>query len=182
MKTITIKPISLSQVPTIVSLDQLCLGGIWTSEGYISEIESPNSNLLGLHILDENYTNSEIIGMGCLWVIADEAHITLLAIHPDYRRQGLGQLLLLTLLESAVARNLNWATLEVNAHNDGAINLYEKLGFNIIGKRKKYYKSTGDDALVLWLKNLQTPNFRSTLNQYQQETKLRLSYYQYCLN
>ncbi|MGL5939945.1 MAG: GNAT family N-acetyltransferase [Waterburya sp.] len=184
MQILAIKALTPSQVPEIVALDKLCMGGIWTAGGYLREIGSPNSNLLALYLLDNQWEKPKntMIGMGCLWAIAEEAHITLLAIHPDYRRQSLGQLLLLTLLQEAITRNLAWATLEVNTHNFGAINLYQKLGFQIVGKRKGYYQATGDDALILWLKDLQKPDFKLNLAQYQQETKKRLRENQYCLN
>ncbi|MGL4884273.1 MAG: GNAT family N-acetyltransferase, partial [Waterburya sp.] len=119
MKILAIKALTPSQVPEIVALDKLCMGGIWTAGGYLREIGSPNSNLLALYLLDNQWEKPKntMIGMGCLWAIAEEAHITLLAIHPNYRRQSLGQLLLLTLLQEAIARNLAWATLEVNTHN-----------------------------------------------------------------
>ncbi len=184
VKILAIQALTPSQVPEIVALDQLCMGGIWTAGGYLREISSPNSNLLALYLLDNQREKPKntMIGMGCLWAIAEEAHITLLGVHPNYRRRGLGQLLLLTLLQEAIARELAWATLEVNVHNSGAINLYQKLGFQIVGKRKKYYQATGDDALILWLKDLQKPNFQLNLAQYQQKTDKRLREHQYCLN
>jgi [ribosomal protein S18]-alanine N-acetyltransferase len=184
VKILAIKALTPSQIPEIVALDQLCIGGIWTAEGYLREIASPNSSLLGLYLLESKLEKSKnkMIGMGCLWAIASEAHITLLAIHPSYRRQGLGQLLLLTLLQKAIALELNWATLEVNTHNCVAINLYQKLGFQIAGRRRGYYQATGDDALILWLKDLQKPDFQQNLAQYQQETDKRLREQQYCLN
>jgi [ribosomal protein S18]-alanine N-acetyltransferase len=184
VKILVIKALIPSQVPEIVALDHLCMGGIWTAAGYLREIASPNSNLLALYLLDSRLEkpNKIMVGMGCLWAIAEEAHITLLGIHPNYRRQGLGQLLLLTLLQEAIARELAWATLEVNVHNSRAINLYQKLGFQIVGKRKRYYQATGDDALILWLKDLQKSNFQLNLAQYQQETDKRLREHQYCLN
>ena len=186
MKILEIKPLESSQVEEIVVLDQICLGGLWTTEGYLREIDSPNSTLLTLNISDRSTdtTTSQIIGIACLWSILEEAHITLLAIHPDYRRQGLGTLLLLNLLEDAIARKLQWATLEVNVNNKKALNLYQKFGFKIVGTRKKYYQSTGDDASILWLKDIQDDNFATSLTQWQQELKncLRdLDYYWHCL-
>lgn len=98
-------------------------------------------------------------GLGCLWAIAEEAHITVLAIDPNYRNQGLGQAILYALLVSAHHRGLEWATLEVRASNAAAIRLYEKFGFREVGRRKGYY-SDGEDALILWRSGLQKPEFR----------------------
>ena len=153
--------------------------GLWTEEAYLREIESDKSTLVGLHLSEpELGDRTRIVGMACLWSIVDEAHITLLGIHPDYRRRGFGQLLLSTLLEDAIARKLGWATLEVNEHNLAAINLYQKYGFQIAGRRKGYYQS-GDDALILWLKGIQQDTFRTSLIYWQEQlsNRLGINYY-----
>ena len=222
MKEIEIKLLAPAEVAEAVTLDKICLGGLWKEEAYLREIDSDKSTLVTLHLSkqfddykisadvfavdpckmtgngawhqclhkedrDANGSvkrlrhRSKIIGMGCLWSIVDEAHITLLAIHPDYRRQGLGQLLLFNLLEDALARQLEWATLEVNENNSNALNLYQKYGFLVAGKRKNYYQPQGDDALVLWLKNIQQQEFRSSLTTWQQQLRDRLSKNSYYL-
>lgn len=186
MKKIAIKLLTPSQVSEIVALDRICLGGLWTEEGYLREIASDKSTLITLNLtLDlsdpEGNNQSQMIGMACLWSIVDEAHITLLGIHPEHRQQGLGQLLLLILLKDAIARQLERATLEVNEHNLGAINLYQKYGFQVAGTRKNYYQPAGDDALVLWLKGLQQDTFKTNLRQWQDQLGDRLSRNSYYL-
>lgn len=185
MKILETRFLSPSQIPEILVLDQICFGGLWTAEGYLREIDSPNSSLLTLNLINpesKEFEPTKIVGIACLWSIAEEAHITLLGVEPNYRRQGFGTLLLLSLLENAIARKLAWATLEVNINNAQAINLYKKFGFEIIGKRKGYYQSTGDDALILWLKNVQQPDFRQSLTQWQQalENYLSNNNYSWC--
>lgn len=176
MNTLVTQVLQAAQIPEIVALDKICLGGLWTAQGYQREIESPNSTLLSLNLIDREVgTESKMIGVACLWSILEEAHITLLAIHPDYRQQGFGTLLLLCLFEDAIARNLSWATLEVNENNEKAINLYKKFGFEVAGKRKKYYKLTGDNALILWRKKLRDREFKVALSQWQQDLTARLS-------
>ena len=182
MKEIEIRIISSEEVSEVVALDKICLGGLWQEEAYIREINSDKSTLVALHLSEFKLGNqSRIVGMGCLWSIVDEAHITLLGIHPAYRRQGLGQLILFNLLEDAIARKLAWATLEVNENNLAAVNLYDKYGFQVAGKRKNYYQPTGDDALVLWLKNIQHHEFKLKLAQWQQQLSDRLSLNNYYL-
>lgn len=145
-------------LPAVLALDQICLGGLWTEAGYRREIESPNSDLLVL------LADGQVIGLGCLWAIVDEAHITTLAIHPDYHRQRLGQLLLIQLLRLARQRQLTRATLEVRASNHSALSLYQKFGFQTAGRRQKYY-ADGEDALILWRSRLQTTEYFQHLNQ-----------------
>jgi [ribosomal protein S18]-alanine N-acetyltransferase len=165
------------QISEIVALDKLCFGGLWSEAGYLREIESPNSSLFALSVRESQAldSSSKIIGIGCLWSIVEEAHITLLGIHPDYQRQGLGQLLLYILFQDALHRGLKWATLEVKADNARAINLYQKFGFQIIGKRKGYYQPEGKDALILWNKNLNRPEFAQHLAHWHNTILVRLS-------
>jgi [ribosomal protein S18]-alanine N-acetyltransferase len=150
LDVIKIKPLTEEKLVQVLELDDLCFGGLWSLDGYKREIESPNSCLL---ILTINISQSEkVIGLGCFWAILEEAHLTILAIHPDFQGQGLGKLLLGNLLEEAEKRNLERATLEVGENNKKALNLYQKFGFKEAGRRKKYYKKTGEDALILWKK------------------------------
>ena len=102
---------------------------------------------------------NSVIGLGCYWSILEEAHITILAVHPDYQRQGLGQLLLYALLRDAKRHQLEWATLEVKPSNQAALSLYQKLGFTEAGRRRRYYKDTGEDALILWRGGLQKQDY-----------------------
>lgn len=147
---INIRDLTEKELTQVLELDQLCFGGLWSFDGYKREIESPNSSLLIITIDVNNH--EKVIGLGCFWSIVDEAHITILAIYPDFQGQGLSTLLLSKLLEEAQNKNLTRATLEVGENNNKAINLYKKFGFHEAGRRKKYYKKTGEDALILWKK------------------------------
>lgn len=127
---------------------------------------------------------NSVIGLGCYWSILEEAHITILAVHPDYQRQGLGQLLLYALLRDAKQHQLEWATLEVKPSNQAALSLYQKFGFTEAGRRRRYYKDTGEDALILWRGGLQKQDFEQTLANCYQQVKQRLAgcSWQLCLN
>ncbi|MBE9222823.1 ribosomal protein S18-alanine N-acetyltransferase [Cyanobacterium stanieri LEGE 03274] len=150
LTTIKLQPLTEKHLSEVIELDQICFGGLWSLEGYKREIESPNSTLL---IITTDIKNEEkIIGLGCFWAIVEEAHVTILAIHPDFQRQGLGKMLLEKLLKQAKEKGLERATLEVSEHNQSAIALYEKFGFALAGRRKKYYQATGADALIFWKK------------------------------
>lgn len=152
LSELLLKPITAEDLPAVVELDRQCLGGLWTMDGYQRELDSPNSELWG--IARSPQQPQSLIALGCFWAILEEAHITLLAVSPEYRRQGLGTLLLSTLLQKAQARGLERATLEVRSSNQAAIALYQKFGFKIAGTRKKYYQDNQEDALILWLGHL----------------------------
>ncbi|NET42143.1 ribosomal protein S18-alanine N-acetyltransferase [Okeania sp. SIO2B3] len=196
MAIITIQPMSPKHISSVVELDRLCFGGLWNFQGYQRELESPNSDLLILVISQKNEDMKEgvafkssnskseltnyqsIIGIGCLWAILEEAHITILGIHPQYQRLGLGQLLLYSLMRSAWDRGLERATLEVAALNTSALSLYHKFGFQDVGRRRGYYQQTGEDALILWRGHLHDPEFEQTLSQWHKQAIARLNGYE----
>ena len=121
-----------------------------------------------------NYNHQSIIGVCCLWAILEEAHITILGIHPQYQRLGFGQLLLYTLMKSAWKRGLERATLEVAASNTSALSLYHKFGFQDVGRRRGYYQQTGEDALILWRSHLHDPGFKETLSEWYKQVVARI--------
>ncbi len=166
------RPETTRELQQMVELDQLCLGGLWTLEGYQREVTSPNSILITFVV------EGEIIGCGCFWAILEEAHITLLVMHPDYQGEGLGSFLLYTLLKKAYFRGLERATLEVRASNTIALSLYQKYGFKIAGRRKGYYKTDGEDALILWRGDLAQPEFLTSLENWQRELNSRIAKWQ----
>lgn len=98
----------------------------------------------------------------------------MLAVHPSYRRQGFGQVLLQALLTVAQQQGLERATLEVRASNQSALSLYQKFGFQEVGRRRRYYPDTGEDGLILWLNGLQQAEFVQKLRQWQQQSDARL--------
>ncbi|AFY84585.1 ribosomal protein S18-alanine N-acetyltransferase [Oscillatoria acuminata] len=168
---------------SVVELDQRSLGGMWSFDAYQREFNSPNSDLLVLSISSTPDSSdspgatpvSPLVGIGCLWSILEEAHITVLAIHPDYWHQGFGQALLYGLLACACHRKLEWATLEVRRSNQPALALYQKFGFREVGFRKRYYKDTDEDALIFWLSGLHKPEFTESLGQWEIRVRDRLA-------
>ncbi|NJR65372.1 MAG: ribosomal protein S18-alanine N-acetyltransferase [Leptolyngbyaceae cyanobacterium CRU_2_3] len=186
MKFLALTPLTIDLLPAALDLDQRCLGGLWTLEGYQREIDSPNSDLWILQSknadsasadsasADSASADREILGLGCLWAILEEAHITVLGIDPSHQRQGLGQALLYQLLASANRRGLEWATLEVRASNQAAVSLYQKFSFQAVGKRRSYYQDNGEDALILWCRGLQQPEFEQKLQVWHEEVSKRL--------
>jgi ribosomal-protein-alanine N-acetyltransferase len=90
-----------------------------------------------------------IVGYICVWEVADEMHITNIAVHPDVRRRGIGRSLLGSVLEDARRRGTRAVVLEVRPSNREARALYESFGFRVVGRRRGYYYDTGEDALVM---------------------------------
>lgn len=166
VNTVSLKIQSLTEkhLSDLLELDQVCFGGLWSLEGYQRELNSPNSELLGLYSAADNL---KLLAMGCFWSILEEAHITILAVDPQFQGQGLGQAMLFYLLRTAGDRGLERATLEVRISNVEAISLYTKFGFKTAGRRRRYYQDNGEDALILWLGDLQYPQFQTQMEQWE---------------
>ncbi len=94
--------------------------------------------------------------------MADEAHIATIASHPDWRGCGLGLYLMLALLDVAQASGAHLSTLEVRAGNLPAQRLYEKLGYEIAGRRRRYYRD-GEDGLIMTTPPLAEPEMQARL-------------------
>jgi ribosomal-protein-alanine N-acetyltransferase len=88
------------------------------------------------------------------WLIMDEAHIATLAVHPDYRQQGVGRKLVSTALGGLIRKGAVKAMLEVRAQNITAQSLYHNFGFEVVGRRKQYYQDNNEDGLLMTLSDL----------------------------
>lgn len=113
---------------------------------------------------------ASIIGFAGLWLMVDEAHITTIAMHPDYQGRGLGELLLASLVDIAYDINARWVTLEVRVSNYRAQNLYRKYGFHNAGMRHRYYSDNNEDALIMWTNDIHSPAYKQSFH----EMKARL--------
>jgi ribosomal-protein-alanine N-acetyltransferase len=100
-----------------------------------------------------------LLGYGGLWMIVDEAHISTLAVHPEWRGRGLGELLLVALIDAAALRGARVATLEVRVSNGVAQALYRKHAFAQVGRRKGYYTDNREDALIMTTPRLDELHF-----------------------
>jgi ribosomal-protein-alanine N-acetyltransferase len=133
------------------------------------EAERPRRNrLFPLSLLTSRPTATvpspdlnSIIGFAGLWLMVDEAHVTTIAMHPDYRRLGLGELLLVSLIDIAYDISAKWVTLEVRVSNYTAQNLYRKYGFREAGLRHRYYSDNQEDALIMWTDEINSPAYRN---------------------
>lgn len=129
----------LEQISTILSTE---FDDFWNENLLKGEIENPNSKCIIAK------SNNEIVGFACIWKAVDDIHITNIVVKKIYRKQGIGSLLLKELIEISNKDNMTSITLEVNAKNLPAQNLYEKYGFKVLGRRKKYYNGT-EDAIIM---------------------------------
>ncbi len=137
----------VEDIDDVLMIDQQSFPNPWSRETFYQEIMFNDHALYLLMIC-----NDKIIGYSGMWIIADEAHITNIAVLPAYRGQKLGEALLKKTIEVAKSYEAAVMTLEVRVSNEIAQNLYEKFGFQIGGLRKRYYTDNNEDAYVMWVR------------------------------
>ena len=109
-----------------------------------------------------------------MWVLAgSDAHVTTIAVHPLYRGRGIGERLLLECIDRGLASGAERMTLEVRVSNSVAKQLYEKYGFEVQGRRKRYYSDNGEDADIMTTSEIETPSYRGLLAQNRAELEAR---------
>jgi [ribosomal protein S18]-alanine N-acetyltransferase len=134
-------------IEQIVGIEQLSFAIPWSKEAFYNELYK---NQFATYLVIED--GEKIIGYCGVWIVVDEAHITNIAILPEYRGRGLGESILTKVMDLAKEFGARSMTLEVRVSNLVAQNLYRKLGFENGGIRKGYYTDNQEDALVMWVK------------------------------
>lgn len=117
---------------------------------------------------------ASIVGFAGLWLMVDEAHVTTIAMHPDFRGRGVGELLLSALIDIAYQIGARNVTLEVRVSNHVAQNLYRKYGFRDAGIRKRYYSDNHEDALIMWTPEINDPVYRDEFGRLKKALAARL--------
>jgi ribosomal-protein-alanine N-acetyltransferase len=116
----------------------------------------------------------EVIGYGGFWLLIEDVHISTIAVHAAWRNRGLGELLLLSLLEQGRDLGAQRATLEVRVSNLAAQSLYLKYGFEITTRRKRYYSDNNEDAYLMATPGFITPEWEANLRQRKRRLLVRL--------
>lgn len=148
MTSALIRRMNVLDIDGVLAVEQQAFTTPWSREGFANEMSNELAYYL---VLVEAGT---IIGYAGMWLIVDEAHVTNVAVLPEYRGKKLGEKLMAALLEHAKNRGAVRMTLEVRASNAVAQGLYHKFGFISQGRRRNYYTDTKEDALIMWCEKL----------------------------
>lgn len=157
-----IESMRLEDIPQVLTIDQRSFPLPWSASAYRAELTQNDASHFSVAVLVpppprfkwlahwfETHPARQVIGYCGFWFIVDEAHISTIAVHPQWRGQQVGEQLLQAALNEAVGMGGVQATLEVRVSNQAAQSLYRKYGFEIVGQRKRYYRDNGEDALLM---------------------------------
>jgi ribosomal-protein-alanine N-acetyltransferase len=173
-----IEPMTLDDLDQVMEIERIAFTAPWTARAFRYEItENQHSTMLvaraapqlrdwlsrwlySLHLIGP----SPLLGYAGSWLLVDDVHVATIATHPRYRRRGLGELLLLSLLEGSLELGAIRATLEVRVSNRAAQELYSKYGFVIVSRRRRYYSDNNEDAYIMATPAFETPGFQANLH------------------
>lgn len=148
MINIVIKPIEDDHIDGILTISLLSFPITWSKDSFEKELD----NKFARYVVAVK--DNIVVGYGGMWIIVDEAHITNIAVHPEFRNYGIGSMLVEALIDIAKLENVCAMTLEVRKSNSIAKNLYSKYGFIEEGIRKGYYEDNHEDAIIMWKRDL----------------------------
>ncbi len=172
----------LPDIPEVTVIDQLSFDPAWSARSYQFEVsESTYSYMVVLEhgegkpalsgwrrlvagLNGSRDDSQHIVGYGGLWNIMDEAHVSTIATHPDFRGRGWGEILLAGMIRRSIKLEANYMVLEVRVSNLTAQNLYKKYGFKTVATKPKYYHSNNEDAYEMRL-NLDHRYYRAHLEE-----------------
>ncbi len=183
-----VEPMTLDDIDQVMEIERIVFPAPWSARAYRYEItENDHSTML---VVRKARTPAgplahlgSLLGLGAVgpllgyagfWLLVDEAHICTIAVRPQWQGQGLGELLLVSLLEQGMRLGAGRATLEVRVSNSSARALYEKYGFQIISRRKGYYTDNKEDAYIMTTPPLDTAQFQLNLSGRRQQLYDRL--------
>jgi ribosomal-protein-alanine N-acetyltransferase len=133
-------------VPEVWAIEKISFTNPWHKSAFLGEVHNyPISHpYVIVHSIEKR-----IIGYLIYWILDKEVQISNIAIHPDYRRMGLGETVLRQLLSQLRKKRTEFIFLEVRPSNTAALNLYRKLDFEIVGIRKDYYRNPSEHAIIM---------------------------------
>lgn len=167
-----IEPMQPTDIAEVISLEKAAYGERRSNKDYQHELQ--NNEFAHYYVLRPSPPFlPSLIGHGGFWLIVDELHVNTIAIHPDWQGLGLGEWLLLHLVEQGQALGATLATLEVRPSNQVAISLYQKYAFQEVGRRPHYYND-GEDALILITPALASPDYQTMLTRHKATLRQRL--------
>lgn len=154
---VVIRPMQIKDIEAVQEIDRLSFSAPWPAGAFRFELLENEQSLVWVAEQGGKEADLQVVGSLVIWLILDEAHIATVAVHPDYRQGGIGKFLLARGLLEAMGRETDQATLEVRSSNLAAQALYRGFGFQVVGRRARYYRDNREDALIMTVVYQQEP-------------------------
>lgn len=151
---VNLRLMTFSDVGAVLRIEQDSFPTPWPRGAFLYDLARPGRSICRVAEITLADARCEVVGDIVIWLSGNIAHVATLAVHPAYRRRGVGGYLLADALLKCVDRGMTESLLEVREQNRSAQKLYRKFGFVVSGSRKGYYRDTGEDAVVMVLKPL----------------------------
>ena len=146
---VTIRRMAVEDISAVVDLDQKSFSLPWPERSFRFELTDNPASRCWVAELD-----GKVVGMIVIWLIVDEAHVATIATDPEYRRQGIGRRLLAHALRRLIMDGARSSFLEVRESNVAAQDMYRKFGYEVTGRRRRYYRDNDEDAILMTLDSL----------------------------
>ena len=156
---LTISPLRRRHLRAVLRIENEVYPTPWTMGLYLAELASPVGRTYKVA-----RSGGKVVGYGGIMYVVDEAHVTTLAVHPDHQGRRIGARLLLELVRAALEEGMTSLTLEVRASNRPAQALYRRFGLAPAGIRRGYYRASGEDAVVMWAEDIDSPAYGRRLD------------------
>lgn len=143
MSELKVRRMGLEDVDAVHAIEAATFPTPWSREDFVKEM---TANACARYLVAQE--GGQTVGFAGAWIVLDEAHITNIAVRKDCRGRGIGRRLTEELMRYAANLGVVYATLEVRRSNEAAKKLYQSLGFEYVGVRKRYYVDNGEDALI----------------------------------
>lgn len=194
--SVAVRRMAMEDIDYVLKLDRMSFATPWSANTYQHEVRNSHSTMLVVEPYSfpastsnhnpikwlrrllspaiQNTARYPLLAYSGFWLISGEAHISTIAVHPDFRGHKLGELLIWCMAMQAIRLEAEVITLEVRISNDIAQSLYRKYGFEVSGRRKGYYRDNGEDAYLMTAANLDS-RYKRMLIDYGHQLEKRLS-------
>jgi [ribosomal protein S18]-alanine N-acetyltransferase len=149
IEDLEIEPLTAGDIDEIMQIERTSFSAPWSPEMFRQDLGFPIARCLGAKA--QGSAAKQLAGYIICWFVADEVHITNIAVRKDLRNRGIATRLVEESLRLARNDRMRYCTLEVRRSNEAARELYRRLGFETRGVRSKYYSDNNEDALIMWL-------------------------------
>jgi len=161
--TVTISPMRRRHLRSVMHIERAVNARPWSENLFAGELEHPPETRAYV-VASAGSPVRSVVGYAGLMLVAEDAHVTTISVSPRWQRHKIATRMLLVLAREARRREVRNLTLEVRVGNEAAQGLYRAFGFAPAGIRKGYYPDNGEDALVMWANDIDTPEYAARLD------------------